>query len=40
MVLVMFGISRESKKPTNNDSRPVKMVRIDDGIWQIVYADE
>ena len=35
----MFGIHRRKKVHVDNDSRPVKMVEVDKGIYRIVYAD-
>ena len=36
----MFGIGRKESSSRGNDTRPVRYVKIDEGIWQIVYADE
>jgi len=35
----MFGFGRKSEK-AGNDNRPIKVIRISENSWQIVYADE
>lgn len=37
----MFGIlKKDSKKKTDNDKRPIRVIRTSENSWQIVYADE
>jgi hypothetical protein len=37
----MFGIGqKKDARPAAIHERPVKYVKIDDGIWQVVWADE
>ena len=35
----MFGIHRNKDMHVDNDSRPIRIIEVDKGIYHIVYAD-